>query len=181
MKTYRHTFTVQAPLEKVAAFYGDVSVIAKLTPPPLITRFHEIQPLGENSRVDFTMWLGPIPVRWLAEHKDVQLPSGFTDQQLRGPFKVWTHRHHLQRVDRQTTKVVDEVSAEPGTLISRLMWLGLPLVFAYRAWITRRTLAAHSSNGRFWVYGLGALVCGLALLALGRQVALKTRGRRGGQ
>ncbi len=114
-------------------------MIKKLTP-LLIVQFHEAQPLGEGSRVELTMWAGPVPIRWLAIHENVRLPSGFTDRQEIGPFKAWRHHHKLREVDSKTTEVIDEVSAEFGGLVSRLIWLGLPLIFAYRAWITRRLL-----------------------------------------
>jgi ligand-binding SRPBCC domain-containing protein len=140
MKIYRHCFTVKAPLDRVATFYGNIKVIKKLTPPPLMVQFHEAQPLAEGSRVDFTIWVGPFPIRWLAIHEAVNLPTSFIDHQVIGPFTTWQHHHQLERVDVNVTKVVDEVSVEFKGLVSHLMWIGLPLVFTYRAWITRHLL-----------------------------------------
>ena len=34
--------------------------------------------------MDFTIWLGPFPIYWLA-HIEEASPSGLTDRQLRGP------------------------------------------------------------------------------------------------
>ncbi len=109
----------------------------QLTPPPLIVQFHHVDPLEEGSIADFTMWMGPIPVRWTAIHSQVT-SHGFTDKQTRGPFRAWEHRHHFQELDDGRTEVVDEIKAELGGLISRFMWLTLPLLFAYRGWRTRR-------------------------------------------
>jgi hypothetical protein len=55
------------------------------------------------------------------------------------------HRHSFRRVDAQITEVVDQVDAEFGEhwfwgTVSRLMWMGLKGLFAYRAWATRRHL-----------------------------------------
>jgi ligand-binding SRPBCC domain-containing protein len=94
--------------------------------------------------MDFTMWLGPLPVRWLARIEDVS-PTGFTDRQLRGPFQEWVHRHNFVQVDETTTAVQDEIDLSFRThlwwrLVGLGMWLSLPLLFAYRGWKTRRLI-----------------------------------------
>ena len=139
MKTYRHSFMVHAPLSAVAGFHKDTRALRQLTPPPLIVQFNNVQPLGEGSVADFTMWAGPVPVRWVAVHSKVTEQNGFVDTQKRGPFRSWRHHHYFREVDEQTTEVIDEIEAEYGNMISRFMWLNLPILFAYRA---RRTKAA---------------------------------------
>ncbi len=144
MKQYMHRFRVKASLERVAAFHHDSRALKQLTPPLVFVTFNDVQPLGEGSVSDFKLWLGPIPIRWVAVHSQVG-PTGFTDTQAEGPFKQWVHRHTFERIDITTTEVKDEIQAEPGThpfwgLISRFMWLNLPIMFAFRAWRTRRAL-----------------------------------------
>jgi len=90
------------------------------------------------------MWLGLFPIRWLARIQDVS-STGFTDQQLEGPFAEWVHRHIFVAVDEQTSVILDEVDLRLRShpfwwLVGMAMWLGLPLLFAYRAWKTRRML-----------------------------------------
>jgi ligand-binding SRPBCC domain-containing protein len=90
------------------------------------------------------MWLGPLPLRWLARIEDVS-PTGFTDRQVRGPFERWIHRHTFVPVDETTTAVLDEIELK---LRPHLLWglvglgmrLGLPFLFAYRGWRTRRLI-----------------------------------------
>jgi hypothetical protein len=70
---------------------------------------------------------------------------GFTDWQLEGPFAEWVHRHNFVAVDEQTSVTLDEVNLRLRShpiwwLVGMAMWLGLPLLFAYRAWKTRRML-----------------------------------------
>jgi ligand-binding SRPBCC domain-containing protein len=94
--------------------------------------------------MDFTMWLGPLPLRWLARIEEVS-PTGFTDRQLRGPFQEWIHRHTFVPVDESTTAVLDEIELKLRShllwgLVGLGMWLSLPLLFAYRAWKTRRLI-----------------------------------------
>ena len=139
-RKYAHAFQVNASLEDVAQFHRDSRALRLLSPPPMFIQFHEVQPLAEASLADFTMWLGPLPIRWKARHSEVNPMNGFIDVQEAGPFKTWVHRHSFSRIDANQSEVCDEIEATPGGLVSRLMWLGLPVLFAYRAWATRRSL-----------------------------------------
>jgi ligand-binding SRPBCC domain-containing protein len=148
MKKFAHRFRVAAPLEAVAAFHGDARALKALTPFPLWVQIHSVEPLAENSRAYFTIWAGLIPLRWEAIHTHVT-HQGFTDTQVSGPYKYWVHRHHFAAISPETTEVIDEVSAIYGQglfwgLITRLMWLGMPLLFAYRGWRTRKIVGRNS-------------------------------------
>lgn len=142
---YRHRFQVSSPLERVVEFHSRSASMAAITPPPIIIRVQHAPPVLRNGdEMDFTMWLGPLPIHWLAVIEAVS-PDGFTDRQLRGPFAEWVHRHSFIAMDEHRTAVVDEVSlrlrAHPlWWLIGAGMRLGLPVLFAYRAWKTRRYL-----------------------------------------
>lgn len=141
---YNHRFEVKAPLEAVIDFHRQSTSMGAITPPPVIVKIHHAPTeLADGDEMDFTMWLGPLPIRWVARIE--QLPDGFIDRQLRGPFTRWEHRHTFERIDNQTTAVIDEVTAALGTgwfwrLIGRGMWLNLPILFAYRSWKTKRLL-----------------------------------------
>jgi len=142
-KRFLHRFEVTAPLIKVAEFHQDSLALKKLTPFPLFIQLNNQEPLDEGSIADFTMWLGPLPVRWVARHKDVDPLCGFTDVQIQGPFCYWEHRHKFEQVDPQTSEIIDEIRAALGRgplekLVSYFMWIGLPVLFAYRSWATRR-------------------------------------------
>lgn len=144
-RTYRHTFTVQAPLEQVADFHAQSRSMGAITPPPVIAQVHRAPPrLGEGDEMEFTLWMGPIPLRWLARIEEVSL-NGFTDRQLRGPFAAWRHRHSFEALSEGATRVHDEIQAQPKNhllwgAVGWLMWLSLPVLFAYRGWKTRRLL-----------------------------------------
>lgn len=143
---FRHRFQVRAPLEKVAAFHSQSSGMAAITPPPLTVQLHHAPPLlKEGDTMDFSLKLGPFPIRWLAQIEGVT-SAGFTDRQLRGPFAEWVHQHKFSAVDDNTTDVIDEItlrlSRDPIRFLLGLgMRLGLPFLFAFRAWKTRRLLA----------------------------------------
>ena len=143
MRRFRQEFLVDAPIERVARFHASTEALKQLTPPPVFIHLHEVEPLGEGSRAVFTMWLGPIPVRWTAVHADVDPQKGFVDWQEEGPFKQWEHKHTFIKVDERTTLVKDEISAEfKSSFLNKalgfVMWLNLPVLFRFRAWQTRR-------------------------------------------
>jgi ligand-binding SRPBCC domain-containing protein len=145
---YKHRFEVNAPLAAVAEFHAQSASMGAITPPPVVVRIHRAPArLDDGDEMEFTMWLGPLPVRWLARIEDVS-PTGFSDRQLSGPFGHWLHRHTFVPIDETTTAVVDEINLK---LRPHLLWglvglgmrLGLPLLFAYRGWKTRRLIITN--------------------------------------
>lgn len=142
---YKHSFTVPAPLAKVADFHSRSASMGAITPPPVVVQVHQAPSrLNEGDEMEFTLWLGPFPIRWLARIEEVS-PTGFVDRQLQGPFRQWAHRHSYIPVDEDTTTVVDEIEFSLKKhpwwgLVGLGMGLNLPLLFAYRAWKTRRLL-----------------------------------------
>jgi ligand-binding SRPBCC domain-containing protein len=151
MKEFRHRFRVAAPLDDVTAFHRDTRALKFLTPPPVYVQFHHVEPVGENSRSEFTMWVGPVPIRWVALHTEYDPKKGFVDTQVDGPFQRWVHQHSFSAVDEGTTEVSDSIQAELGAhpfwkLVGGFMWISLPLLFTYRAWVTRRRLENRNSK-----------------------------------
>jgi ligand-binding SRPBCC domain-containing protein len=150
MMMYRHRFLVHAPLAAVADFHAQSASMGVITPPPVVVRIHRVPArLDDGDEMEFTLWLGPLPVRWLARIEDVS-PAGFTDRQLGGPFKHWAHRHAFLPVNETTTAVVDEIKLSLRThplwgLVGLGMWLSLPLLFAYRGWKTRQLIQAQQT------------------------------------
>ena len=142
---YRHTFQVKAPLADVVGFHTSATSLKAITPPLIPMQLHNApERMGNGDEMDFTMWMGPLPVRWVARVEDVS-PTGFLDRQVRGPFEAWAHQHTFVQLEEGGTEVLDEVEArlKPHLLwglVGLAMWLGLPLLFAYRGWKTRRLL-----------------------------------------
>ena len=143
---YRHHFQVNTSLAHVAEFHQQSASMAAITPPPMIVKVHQAPVvLAEGADMNFTLWLGPFPAHWLARIENVT-PNGFTDRQMRGPFAEWVHRHIFSAVDAHTTAVTDEInlrlSSQPlWWLVGIGMRAGLPILFAYRAWKTRKILS----------------------------------------
>jgi ligand-binding SRPBCC domain-containing protein len=146
--SFSSRFVVDAPVEAVARFHADPRALMRLTPPPTLMRVHRMDPLGEGSVSEFTMWVGPVPIRWRAVHSAVRHLEGFTDTQELGPMARWVHRHAFRPLSDGRTEVTDRIwythpSGWRGGL-TRLLFSTAPLraLFLYRAWVTRRALGA---------------------------------------
>jgi ligand-binding SRPBCC domain-containing protein len=144
---FEHRFRVDAPQQVVAEFHRRATTLKAITPPPIFMQFHTPppDPLGEGDSFTFTMWIGPLPFKWGSRIEEVST-EGFGDVQTQGAFAQWRHRHNFVRIDDQTTEVFDQVEARlrPHPVLGPVglaMWLGLPILFAYRAWRTRKLLA----------------------------------------
>ena len=144
MPTFDYRFTVDAPKSAVSAFHRDTRVLKSLTPPPIFV-LHSFEPLSAGSLADFTLWFGPVPVRWKAEHTGVS-ESGFTDTQISGPLARWEHTHTFTAVDAQTTIVDEHIAYEYGHgihgLFGRLLFSkpALYSLLTARKLLTRRHL-----------------------------------------
>jgi ligand-binding SRPBCC domain-containing protein len=144
-------FVVPASLEAVARFHADPKALTKLTPPPTLMRVHRMDPLGEGSVSEFTMWVGPIPIRWRAVHSGFKALKGFTDTQELGPMARWIHRHSYRAVGDGQTEVLDQIWYEHPSglrgILTRALFSKLPLkaLFAYRAVATRRALRGDTA------------------------------------
>ena len=142
---YQHEFTVRAAQPAVADFHRRSESMGAITPPPVIVRVHHApETLVDGDHMDFTMWLGPLPIHWVARIEQTT-PVSFVDRQLSGPFAQWEHLHTYVAQPDGTTKVLDQVTAELSNhwfwkLVGIGMWLNLPILFAFRGWKTRRIL-----------------------------------------
>ena len=149
---YVHRFQVNADLATVAEFHRQSSSMGAITPPPIIAVIqHAPTVLNEGDEMAFTLWMGPLPIRWLARIEQVS-PTGFVDRQLAGPFAKWVHRHTFVPLAEGRTEILDEIQAELAPhwwhrLLGMSMWLGMPVLFAYRGWKTQRLLQGKRVSG----------------------------------
>ncbi len=88
---------VPATLERVFGFFSDAANLQVITPPWLGFRIRSALPLEmkTGTRIDYTIRLGPVPMRWRT-HITVWEPGvRFVDRQERGPYALWEHTHEF--------------------------------------------------------------------------------------
>ena len=137
------------PIHEVFDFFADASRLELITPPWL--HFHVLTETPITMRpgtlIDYKLRLHGVPIRWQTEISEWQPPRMFVDRQLRGPYRLWRHRHTFTERDGGTL-VQDEVEyrVPGGALVHR--WFVKPdleKIFAYRQKKLREYLG--SSNG----------------------------------
>lgn len=131
-----------APHFRQSATFITTRALKKLTPPPTIVQLIDIEPLREGSVSKFTLWVGPLPLRWTAVHKNVSL-HGFTDIQIAGPAKKWEHTHTFISLSQKMTEIREQIEYEHKSgfwgIVTRLLFSkpNLTLMFTYRKLATR--------------------------------------------
>ncbi len=153
------TFEVQSliptTLERMIVFHSDPAALARLTPPPIVVRVHRDDRKSlTDGEIEFTLWFGPIPVRWIARHQPGPTETSFADMQVRGPLQSWRHEHVFEAVSGGV-RLTDRVAFEhaPGglwSIFTRLAFarFNLRLLFLYRHLRTRlATRPAPAAEG----------------------------------
>ena len=152
MPVFNYRFTVDAPVEAVAAFHFQPGAFKRLSFPLTPAQLHYEEPLADGSEMRFTLWFGPLPVRWRAVHSNVG-PHGFTDTQVDGLMRTWVHTHRFIPLADGRSAVEEEITmAHHGGwrgLLTRLLFAppALKMLFSYRRWVTRRLAPRFATNG----------------------------------
>ena len=139
MPTFVKSVLIDAPARDVFGFHERDDAFALLSPsfPPAreISRTGGIQ-----TGAQVILQVGPF--RWIARHTAYEQDRLFVDEQVRGPFRSWVHRHEFEAVDGKT-KLTDRIEYQlpGGTVVNLLLgWLvnaGLANMFRHRHRVTR--------------------------------------------
>jgi hypothetical protein len=83
---------------------------------------HQDEGLRDGARVIFSFGIGPLRMRWEARHCGYVAETQFCDEQVRGPFRMWRHRHRVVSVGAERTVYEDRVeyAVRGGPLAQRL-------------------------------------------------------------
>ena len=99
--------------DQVWSWHVRPGAFERLTPPWERARIIERPAsLETGSRLVLEVHIGPIPVRWVAVHRDVTPGRGFVDEQVEGPFAHWVHEH-LFSPERDGCMVTDRITCTP--------------------------------------------------------------------
>ncbi len=132
------------------AWHERPGAFQRLNPPWDPVRVLQRDPsLAVGARTVIQMQMGPVPIRWVAEHTGYEAGAWFRDEQREGPFSRWVHTHRFVAGDDEHSTLVDEIEYElPMGALGKLFAGGstrarLARMFAYRHALTRADLERH--------------------------------------
>jgi ligand-binding SRPBCC domain-containing protein len=145
---------LDTPIERAFSFFCRAENLGLIT--PSFMRFEIVgsppEPVVEGSVIDYRIRVGPVPLRWRTVIRRWSPPSGFVDEQERGPYALWQHEHILS-AEGARTRMIDRVSyVVPLGAVGRLanvlvVQSTLRSIFAYRADAIRRLFSDVSVRG----------------------------------
>lgn len=141
------TTVLPRSIEEAFAFFTDVGNLERITPPELAFRILTATPveIAAETIIDYRLRLFAVPFGWRTRIAAWEPPHRFVDEQLRGPYHTWRHRHEFEPV-AGGTRMTDRVTYRlPGHPLSQpahpLVRRQLDRIFRYRARTIRRLLA----------------------------------------
>jgi len=82
----------------VFRFFAEARNLERITPPWL--GFEVVTPepiqMGPGTLIDYRLRVRGVPVRWTSRIEEWETERAFADRQLRGPYRVWHHRHEFE-------------------------------------------------------------------------------------
>jgi ligand-binding SRPBCC domain-containing protein len=134
------------PREEVFAFFAEAANLERITPPELHFRILTPQPISmqQGTLIDYRLRLFGVPLRWQAHISHWRPPSGFVDEQLRGPYRLWRHTHRFH--DGGEATIIEDVVRYRlpfglfGNIFHPLVRLQLKRTFRFRQSAVRSCL-----------------------------------------
>ena len=145
MRSFRHSFTVKADINKVWEFYTDIGHLHVISPPRMQLRLVKSthQKLVQGSEV----WLTGILLTRSNWHSKITAlaPYEYVDEMMTGRFRVWKHVHGFRKIDDNTTEVIDEIDFQLhygllGRMFEGYVYSKLVKIFAHRKQATIKAL-----------------------------------------
>ncbi|NDJ62425.1 MAG: hypothetical protein GYB67_14955 [Chloroflexi bacterium] len=152
---FEHRSVIPATMDQMMAFHNDPRALSMLTPPPIFVQLHrrDLKSLTEGE-MEFTLWFGPLPIRWTARHEPGPSPTSFLDRMISGPVERWEHEHIFTQKE-DGIELLDRLTIEYKrsgfwAIFTRLFFAGLPLrfLFIYRHLRTRMGVKRYAQNGQ---------------------------------
>jgi ligand-binding SRPBCC domain-containing protein len=137
--TFAKSVLIDAPVGAVFGFHERGDALSLLTPTfPAVRMISRTAGIETGSRVELRIGL----FSWVALHTAYEKDRLFVDEQIKGPFAKWVHRHEFEDTDGKT-RLTDRVEYQlPGgrtinALFSWMVRLGLSRMFYHRHRVTK--------------------------------------------
>ncbi len=90
--------------EEIFPFFADAANLDAITPPWLNFKIRSPLPLQmrEGARIEYSINLHGIPIRWKTNITSWKPPVMFVDEQISGPYRLWHHTHRFEAKDGGT-------------------------------------------------------------------------------
>ncbi len=155
MRTYKleREQIIKKPLKEVFEFFSHPENLAKITPDKL--DFNILTPtpieMKPGALVDYTVKPMLFPIRWTTLITDYDPPFMFIDQQLKGPYSFWHHKHTFEDTPDGTLIKDEVVYALPFGLLGDIAYSlfvkkQLSKIFDYRAKVIKDYFESSNNN-----------------------------------
>ena len=149
---FRSRVRLVRPRDEVFPFFADARNLEYLTPPWL--RFTMLTPspveMRPGTRIDYSLRLRGVPIRWQSEITVWEPPYRFVDEQRRGPYRLWIHEHRFEDAGGGTLAHDAVRYAVPGGwLVDRLLVRrDIERIFEYRRAVLQTLFGGARASGR---------------------------------
>ena len=140
---------IALPIDEVFEFFSNASNLEKITPDELGFKIETPQPIQmeTGALIEYTLHIFGVPVKWKTLISDWNPPHGFVDEQLKGPYRQWIHRHSFREADGETIMEDHVRYCLPlwpfGELALPLIKLQLKRIFGHREHAIREALLSQ--------------------------------------
>jgi len=92
--------TINCSIETVFSFFSSPENLKVLTPPRLGFKILTSSPINmsKDCLIDYLIYFMGIPVHWRSIITDYDPPYMFIDQQIKGPYTLWHHKHTFREI-----------------------------------------------------------------------------------
>lgn len=126
---------LSTPRDRVFERFSAPATLESLSPPWVHCRMIGPAPavMALGATIEYRFRLHGVPIRWVAGITMWNPPDVFVDEQVRGPYRRWTHTHTFV-AKGDTTIVGDriEFAAPGGKFIERWVVRDLRRIFLFR-------------------------------------------------
>jgi ligand-binding SRPBCC domain-containing protein len=93
--------------------------------------------MAPGTLIDYRLRLRGLPLRWLSRIEEWEHERGFVDRQLRGPYRLWHHRHEFEpcgdaTVVRDRVRYALPLGRLGAAANAAFVWRDLERIFDYR-------------------------------------------------